>query len=161
MKFRRLAKRAVTHPYLALALRLYVGGLFVYASMVKINHAAEFAETVASYQMVPYWGVNLMAVVLPWVELISGFLLVVGYRGKSAAAVIGFLLLIFTAGIALNLLRDAPISCGCFSALGEKMSWQTLARDLVWLGMTVQVLCCDRILHVENRFALALEKARR
>lgn len=161
MKFWKLAKQVVTHPYLALALRLYIGGLFVYASMVKINHAAEFAETVASYQMVPYWGVNLVAVALPWVELISGFLLVVGYRGKSAATVIGFLLLLFTAGIALNLLRDAPISCGCFSALGEKMSWRTLVRDLVWLGMTVQILFCDRLLHVENRFTLALAEARR
>lgn len=161
MKLWTLVKRAVAHPYLAFALRLYIGGLFIYASMVKINHAAEFAETVASYQMVPYWGVNLVAVALPWVELLSGILLVVGYRGRSAAAVISFLLLVFTAGIAVNLVRDAPISCGCFSALGEKMSWRTLLRDLIWVGMTVQILFCDRILHVERRFSPALEEPRR
>jgi uncharacterized membrane protein YphA (DoxX/SURF4 family) len=47
------AKTILTHPYLALALRLYIAGLFIYAGMVKINYAAEFAETVASYRMVP------------------------------------------------------------------------------------------------------------
>ena len=64
--------RVFTHPLVALAFRLYLGGLFVYASLYKINYTAEFAETIASYQLVPYWGVNLLAVILPWIELISG-----------------------------------------------------------------------------------------
>ena len=78
----------LTHPLLALAFRLYLGGLFIYASLYKINYTAEFAETIASYQMVPYWGVNLMAVVLPWIELVSGILLVVGLRTRTVSVVV-------------------------------------------------------------------------
>ncbi|UCH71318.1 MAG: DoxX family protein, partial [Candidatus Bathyarchaeota archaeon] len=72
MKTIFFAKKFLTHRYFALALRLYIGGLIIYASMYKINYPAEFAEAVASYQIVPYWAVNIVAVVLPWVELISG-----------------------------------------------------------------------------------------
>ena len=67
--------RLLTHPALALAFRLYIGGLFVYAAMYKINYAAEFATTIASYRIVPWWGVNAVAVFMPWLELVAGVLL--------------------------------------------------------------------------------------
>ena len=59
MKVPTKIKAMLTHPYLALVLRLYIAGLFIYAGMVKINYTAEFAETIASYRMVPHWGVIL------------------------------------------------------------------------------------------------------
>lgn len=151
-------KRILTHPLVALALRLYIGGLFVYASMYKINYAGEFAETIASYQIVPYWAVNIMALVLPWTELISGTMLFVGIRSRSAVVLIGFLLTLFALAVAINLLRDAPISCGCFQTLGEKMSWWTLARDILWGLMCVHILLYDKIFHLEERFALTVRE---
>ena len=132
-------QRIMTHPYVALILRLYIAGLFIYAGMVKINYTAEFAETIASYRMVPYWGVNAMAVTLPWIELVSGILLVCGIRVRSAIVVIGSLLVMFTVGIAVNLIWKAPIDCGCFQTLGETISWETLMRDLIWIAMAGHV----------------------
>ncbi|NSW86231.1 MAG: DoxX family membrane protein [Syntrophobacteraceae bacterium] len=152
------ARKYLTHPYLALLLRLYIGGLFIYASMYKINYAAEFAETIASYQIVPYWLVNPMAVFLPWTELVGGLLLFSGFRARSAAVLIGFLLLLFSVAVLVNLLRDAPISCGCFQTLGEKMTWKTLARDIIWLAMVIHVYCFDRLFHLEERFSLTLKE---
>lgn len=150
-------KKVLMHPYLALAFRLYLGGLFIYASMYKINYTAEFAETIASYQIIPYWGVNLVAVGLPWIELICGALLLLGIRSRSAAALVCFFLLIFTAGIAVNVIRDAPISCGCFHTLGEKIGWQTLVRDVVWVIMILHVLFFDRAFHLERQFSPAFK----
>ncbi|MCP4345605.1 MAG: DoxX family membrane protein [Desulfobacterales bacterium] len=145
--------KILTHKYLAFIFRLYIAGLFIYASMYKINYTAEFAETIASYQMVPYWGVNIIAATLPWTELICGILLAAGIRARSAAVVIIFLLLAFTAGIAVNLLRDSPISCGCFTTLGETISWQTLVRDIIWVIMTVHIFFYDKAFHLEQRFS--------
>jgi len=153
---RPVLRKAMTHPYLVLAFRIYIGSLFVYASMYKINYASEFAETIASYQLVPYWAVNLLALVMPWMELICGLFLVIGFRTKSAAATIAGLLALFSAAVAISLFRDLPIGCGCFHALGEQMSWKTLLRDLVWLGMAVHVYLFDSALQVEKRFALAI-----
>lgn len=148
----------LTNQYLALIFRLYIGGLFIYASMYKINYTAEFAETIVSYQMVPYWGVNLMAVFLPWVELIAGILLVAGIRVRSSAMIIGFLMLVFTVGIAVNLLKDSPISCGCFHTVGEKISWRTLVRDFIWVLMTVHIFLYDRAFHLEKKFSLNIKE---
>ncbi|MFO7715643.1 MauE/DoxX family redox-associated membrane protein [Desulfosarcina sp.] len=141
----------LTHPYLALILRLYIAGLFIYAGMLKINYTAEFAETIASYRMVPYWGVNLMAVTMPWIELISGILLMCGIRVRSAIVVTGSLLVMFSVGIAANLIWKAPIDCGCFHTLDDPISWKTLVRDLMWVAMAVHVYCYDRILHLERK----------
>jgi uncharacterized membrane protein YphA (DoxX/SURF4 family) len=148
--------RLLTHPWPALAFRLYLGGLFIYASLYKINYTAEFAETIASYQMVPYWGVNLTAVILPWIELIAGILLVIGLRTRTAAGVVGFLLLLFTTGIVYNLVLGSEISCGCFQSLEDPISLWTVFRDLIWLAMAVHVFFFDRAFQVERRYLPAI-----
>lgn len=151
MKTLKKVKAIMTHPWLALALRLYIAGLFIYAGMVKINYMAEFAETVASYRMVPYWGVNIMAITMPWIELTVGILLGCGIRVRSAIVVTGTLLAMFTLGVAVNLIWKAPIDCGCFHTLGETISWKTLARDMIWVAMAVHVFFYDRVFRLERR----------
>jgi len=151
-------KKILTSRYLALILRLYIGGLFIYASMYKINYTAEFAETIVSYQMAPYWAVNIIAVFFPWVELISGILLVLGIRVKSASLIILFLMLVFTAGIGLNLLRNAPISCGCFHTLGDTISWKVMVRDILWCIMVIHIYLYDKVLHIEKKFSLSVRE---
>ena len=153
-----MLKKVSTHRYLALAFRMYIGGLFIYASMSKITYTAEFAEGIASYQVVPYWAVNISAVVFPWVELICGILLITGLRSKAASAMLALFLLFFTFLIGVSLSRDASISCGCFHAIGEDISLWTLFRDLIWTGMTIHVFFCDRMFQLEERFSLHIKE---
>lgn len=148
----RLIRLAATSPWLALAFRLYLGGLFVYASIYKINYPAEFAGTIASYEIVPYFLVGPMAVMLPWVELISGTLLILGIRPRAAILVIGGLLALFTLAIAVTLIRGVPIGCGCFHTIEDPISLATLFRDLFWLAMAAQVYRHDGVLRLEHHF---------
>lgn len=152
------ASRLFGHPLPALAFRLYMGGLFVYAAMYKINYAAEFASTIASYRIVPWWGVNLMAVFMPWLELVAGVMLLAGFRLKAAAAVIAGLLVIFIAGLVINLLRGSSISCGCFHTLEDAISWWTVLRDLAWLAMTLHVFHFDRYIQVDRALVRDLKE---
>ena len=145
-------RRLLTHPWLALAFRLYIGGLFVYAAMYKINYAAEFSNTIASYRLVPYWAVNGLAVFMPWTEIICGALLILGVRVRSAASVIMGMLAAFTVAIFVNLLRGAPISCGCFHTIEDPISWWTVLRDLAWLAMTWHVFRFDGVLQADQLF---------
>lgn len=150
--------RDILGRWLALGFRLYLGGVFVYASLYKIGFAAEFAETVASYQLVPALAVNLVALVLPWLELICGAMLVAGVRVRTVSAMLAGLLLAFSLAVTVNLLRGTPIDCGCFHALEEPMTWLTLGRDLAWLGMAMHVFFFDSPLALERRYQSTLKE---
>lgn len=141
----------LVHPRLALAFRLYLGGLFIYASIYKIQYPAEFAESIAAYQMVPHFLVNPMAAVLPWLELISGTLAVIGLRVRAALAIMAGLMVAFTLSLLWVMAMDIPIGCGCFTGQEAEAGPLTIARDLAWLAMALHALAFDRLFHLENR----------
>ncbi|THB69245.1 MAG: DoxX family membrane protein [Desulfovibrio sp.] len=152
-----LVRRVLCHPVLALLFRLYIGGVFVAAGMNKIIYTGEFAHTIASYRLVPYWGVNLMAIWLPWFEFLAGAMLIAGLRVRPMALAIAGMLAWFCLAVGINLLRGTPIDCGCFSSMEDPMSVMTLLRDLLWLGMALHVYFFDRWLHLERSFSPKLK----
>ncbi|MBF0103115.1 MAG: DoxX family membrane protein [Desulfobacterales bacterium] len=140
------------NTYLAIIFRCYIGGIFIYASLYKINYAGEFAEAIASYELVPLFAVNIMALSMPWIEIICGSFMIAGIRHKSATVILGGLMVLFITAVSINLLRDTPIDCGCFHAIEDPISWKTLVRDSIWLLMIIHVYYFDSILHLEMQF---------
>lgn len=147
----------IKHPLPSLLVRFYIGGIFVYASLNKINFPAEFSDNIASYLLVPYQLVNPMAVFLPWIELVSGVCLVAGIRVRAAAAVICSLLVIFTTAVIVVLLKQTPIDCGCFQNVGDPVSMLTVVRDLVWLALGLYVYRYDTLVHLDRLFMIKPE----
>jgi len=150
--------RLATHPGLALLLRVYLAGVFIYASLHKINFPAEFADNIAGYLLVPYWMVNPLAVFMPWLELVCGLFLLSGVRVRAAVLFVCGMLVMFTLAVIAALVLDTPISCGCFQSAGEAISWWTVARDLAWLGMGIHVYRYDRLVHLDRLFMLKPEE---
>ena len=144
----------IRSPYLSLILRLYIGGIFIYAGMSKVHYPGEFAENLAAYQMLPYWAVNFVAVILPWVEIVCGLFLIIGFKSKVSASIIGLLLIVFIFGIFINLIKETPISCGCFDSIGSQIRWKDVFRDLGWFILTLQIYFYDRISFLQKGILL-------
>ena len=98
-------------------MRLLVGGAFVFAGSLKILDPPGFAEMVAHFQMLPHELVNLVALTLPWVELVAGLSLVLGFWRRASALVITVLCFIFLIAVTQVLIRGIDTQCGCFGHL--------------------------------------------
>ncbi|MFH1904633.1 MAG: MauE/DoxX family redox-associated membrane protein [bacterium] len=130
----KIARILSARPLQVLA-RLFLGGIFIYASLDKIAHPQEFARIVANYGILPDFLVTLPALVLPWLELIAGLCLVSGLWVRSAATLLSLLLLVFILALGFNAARGISLSCGCFSSsVADKENIYVLIfRDLLFL----------------------------
>jgi len=141
---RSYIKRVITSEYLSFALRVYVGCFFIYASLSKIPHPAQFAEAIANYRLVPYMVLNLGAVILPWIELVTGLFLIVGFKSRASVVIIGLLLIMFDVMILINMYQGAPITCGCYDTVGEPVGWKKTLENALMLLFSIQIYYCDK-----------------
>ncbi|RMF62025.1 MAG: DoxX family membrane protein [Calditrichaeota bacterium] len=105
--------------YLEWILRLIFGVTLIYASIDKIIHPHQFATTVENYQLVGPYLSRLIAVWLPYLELLTGLLLIVGIWLEASALTNMLLMTIFLIAVSQAYLRGLDIHCGCFSTEGE------------------------------------------
>jgi len=138
--------RILSHPLLIALLRVALGAVFIIASLDKIQNPEAFATTVANYRILPYTAINGVAVVLPWLEIVTGTFLVLGVWVRANTMIMWGLLLVFSIAISQALVRGLDISCGCFTTnpVAEKMSLWTLIWDLIWLCWGIVLWVFDR-----------------
>lgn len=131
----------ITRKYLTVALRIVLGGVFLYAGGLKITDPSAFAGSVAAYKLLPTFGNYLVAATLPWVEVLCGVLLISGYRLRAGAILILLMNLVFAVALTSAIVRGLDIDCGCFKQGGPKTSpWFALLRDLAFIAGTVVLL---------------------
>jgi uncharacterized membrane protein YphA (DoxX/SURF4 family) len=136
------------NSWIELAARWILGLTFVYASYHKIMAPAEFAKFVYGYDLFPFEVINLIAIILPFLELVTGFALVLGVYPRSAVLIIIAMLVAFIIILSVNLIRGHEFICGCFSMnkTGYLSSTEpTLVRDFIYLALGLQVLLFDGI----------------
>jgi uncharacterized membrane protein YphA (DoxX/SURF4 family) len=143
----------VGSPRVQLAIRLLLGGFFVYASLDKIAHPAAFAKAVYQWQVAGPVPSNLVAVTLPWVELVAGALLVLGAWRREASLVIATLLVVFLVAAASVMARGIDVlNCGCVSVTASAVpsawppawmkgvGWFLVARNLLMLAAAMAIV---------------------
>jgi len=121
----------IDNDYLTMLSRLLVGGMYIAASFYKIIEPASFAKSIWQYHMVPGSLINLMALILPWLELLIGLAIIFGLAYRGAIWWANLLLVIFIVALAATIVRGIDIDCGCFKA-GQSATgpaWTALLFD--------------------------------
>ncbi len=143
------------NKYFSILVRVILGGILIYSSLDKIDNRAEFIKIVNHYHILPAVVVNLFAITLPWVELLTGLFLIVGKYVKAASLLYSILLVVFIIALLQAELRGININCGCFSLKADEDSnlWLRMFLDLIMLFFSVNLYLSARqsILICEER----------
>ena len=126
--------------------RLILALLFLLASAPKIMAPHQFAIAVFRYQLLPDAAINLVAIFLPWIELIAAIAILFPNTSDGAAAIFFGLLAVFTAAISIDLVRGLNISCGCFTldADSSPIGWWEVVRDVGFMAAAGFILWTSR-----------------
>jgi uncharacterized membrane protein YphA (DoxX/SURF4 family) len=121
--------------------RLALGGLFIYMGLEKALNPIDFLKMVREYHMVPEHPpifLNLIAAVLPWLEVWCGLLLVAGVALRGTALLLLAMLVAFTAAVTLRALNiyhaghlpfcAIKFNCGC--GTGEEWICHKIPKNL-------------------------------
>lgn len=130
------------NPWVHRVLGLALGGVFLYAAHDKILDPRPLVTIIWNYRILPPGPVNLMAIYMPWMELLVGLGLVTGFKRRAAAFWGGALLLVFTAALLVNAVRGIDVACGCFStsATETNNAWLLVLRDMPMLAAAAWML---------------------
>ena len=123
---------------LKFAVSWLLGGLFLWACSLKILDPKEFATSVANYRLVPYPLINLVAITVPWVEVVAGLFLVLQRWVRASALVMTGMTAAFFVFIVSALARGLNIECGCFGTVGgHNIGLSNLVIDSAMLAMAL------------------------
>ena len=118
-----LVKRLLLHPLAVWGLRLIVAGVLLYAGVKKVWMPLEFARLLKEYHLLPDQILNLVAVILPWAEVICGLCFLSGLWLMGAALLLSGMNTVFAFAIACRAwlimsetgvnFFDLRFDCGC------------------------------------------------
>ncbi len=128
---------------LSLLVRVALGGVFLYAGVIKAYDVRGFADDIANYQLLPAALVPLAAAALPWVEIGAALALIAGRWTRAASLLVGAMMAVFTVALLQAFARGIDLTCGCFGG-DAPADWTTLVRDLALLGAAAFVYRFDR-----------------
>ena len=134
--------------------RWFVGFLFLWAAISKIANPTEFLASIYSYEIpLPKNVMMVMAITLPWIELLCALLLIANHWTESALLLFLLIMLVFTMATGQAWMRGLNITCGCFdlSLLGFgqksqalKETWESVSvaffRDLILFALLYYML---------------------
>ncbi len=146
-------RERLTHPWLTVRVQIALGAIFIAAALPKISDPPSFAHMIYNYRILPGSLVNITALVMPWLEILTGVALILGVWTRPARTLIAAMLLVFIVAISINLLRNNAIDCGCFDvgAAGKtheeriKDMWLVILRDIGMLLMVAQMAWAERV----------------
>ncbi len=117
--------------------RIIVGYIFLSYGIGKIANPTLFVSEIANYDMVPNFSLNIIAMILPWVETICGVLLITGVKVRANSVITASMMFVFVIAVIAAMARGLDINCGCSSTNPQKVGFPKLIENLVLLAISI------------------------
>src|SRR2546423_15576349 len=113
---------------------LIIGGIFIYAGVIKAMDPVGFANDIDNYKIVPWPLTVRLAFYLPWLEILCGLAVILGLLYRGGLLILTMLISIFIIASVIAKVRGLDITCGCFGHASKNWSFPThLVLDLAIL----------------------------
>jgi hypothetical protein len=149
-------------PAITWTASLMLVAIFAASAIMKFADLDEFRVALENYRIIPAAAPMLM-ILIPIAEIASAVGIAIPATRVDGAALLLALIVIFSAAVAINLLRGRVyIDCGCFGpALRQKISWWIVARNamLAILTMLSMIAPIARPLEALDAVTIALGAA--
>ena len=129
---------------------LVVGGIFIYAGVVKVLDPVRFGLDIDNYKTLPWFVSVRIAFYLPWLEIFCGLAVIFHFLYRGGLSILTALIALFIGATIAAKMRGLDITCGCFGHASEHWSFpQHMAVDLAIFIAVVALLFANRSQRVE------------
>jgi len=145
-------KRLLLHPLMVWIYRIVVAVVLLYAGVKKVWMPMEFARLLKEYQILPNQLLNLVAVMLPWTEVMCGVCFITGLWLRGTALLLSGMNAVFAIAIAFRAwlimsttgigFFDLTFDCGC--GFGVVYIPTKIVENLLLVAVGVLILCSRR-----------------
>ncbi|MBX7219144.1 MAG: hypothetical protein K1Y36_04295 [Blastocatellia bacterium] len=120
---------------IAWALAALLGGVLLFAGLVKAVEPQAFIKQIADYKILPWPQTHLMvAWAMLGIEAALGAALLVGYRLRLMLTIACVLFVIFLGAVGWAWMSGATADCGCFGSWVKRTPGQAFAEDAALLA---------------------------
>ncbi len=124
--------------------RFFVGGLFIFSGIIKVNDpvgtAIKLEEyfQVFSYDIAGFFKIFIpaalfLSVLLSVLEVVLGIALIIGFRVKNTVWVLLGMIIFFTFLTFYSAYFNKVTDCGCFGDAIKLTPWQSFQKDIILL----------------------------
>ena len=138
--------KVLKNKYIQLLFRYILGAVFIYASLDKILMPGNFSDLIDNYHVTPIQINNLIALFLPWIELLIGIGLITGILLEGSILLVIGLLFLFIIILSQAVARGIDTHCGCFKTIEstDNLDYKALLlrrifEDVIFLGMAISL----------------------
>ena len=127
-----------------------VGGIFIYAGVLKVLDPVQFGLDIDNYKTLPWFVSVRLAFYLPWLEIFCGLALIFRFLYRGGLSLLTVLIALFIGATVAAKMRGLDITCGCFGHASQNWSFpQHMAIDLAILIAVLALLFANRNRRVE------------
>src|SRR5260370_13358344 len=104
---------------------LILGGIFIYAGVLKALDPVQFANDIDNYKTLPWFVSVRLAFYLPWLEIFCGLAVIFRFLYRGGLSILTALLAVFIGATVAAKMRGLDITSGCFGHVSKNWNFST------------------------------------